>query len=170
MHSNSGPANPWKKCPRRWHLKAFRLRIRSCLGVSHKFLRERTKLLEMALVCIKKPLRQKKIAFRRSNKKIWLRASKKMKLLIFYQAWKHLVTCNGTHDYSRWGISWERTHSNMHSNWGPTNPWKKWSPAVAPYGVCLGFDASQLVEAERSIIESTHGYRLNHGHMYSLAL
>jgi hypothetical protein len=58
-------------------------------------------------------------------KKIWLRASKKMKLLIFYQAWKHLVTCNGTHDHSRWGISWERTHSNMHSNWGPANPWKK---------------------------------------------
>ena len=34
------------------------MRIRSCIGVSHKFLRERTKLLEIALVCIKKPLRK----------------------------------------------------------------------------------------------------------------
>ena len=35
------------------------MRIRSCLGVSHKPLRERIKLLEIAFVCIKEPLRQK---------------------------------------------------------------------------------------------------------------
>ena len=46
------------------------MRIRSCLGVSHKFLRERTKLLEIALVRKKEQLRQTNSHFAALMKKM----------------------------------------------------------------------------------------------------
>jgi hypothetical protein len=51
-------------------------------------LRERTKLLEIALGCIKIPLRQKKFAFRRSNGKELVAGEQKHEVAYFLPSMK----------------------------------------------------------------------------------
>ena len=95
-------------------------------------------------------------------------------MLIFYQALKHLVTCNGhmiTVDEERLEKGLIRTC--IRTRVQQTRK-KKTAPGRAKFGTLR---RSLLVSMHLSswswsvpFIESKHGLRLNNGHMYSLAL